>query len=76
MIMKHSTRKGAKFRCYDCQKEWVTPKEKLVYIRDWPTKCPDCGSAHIGYEGVENVMTSVDILTNGTEKELEKIRCK
>ena len=72
--MNRSAHKGAKFRCYDCEKEWGIPKEKLVYIRDWPAKCPDCGSARIRYQGVGNVMASVGILTNGNEKELEKIR--
>ena len=72
--MNRSAHKGAKFRCYDCQKEWVVPKDNLVHIQDWPTKCPHCESVRIGYQGAGTVMASIGILQDVSEKELEKIQ--
>jgi len=65
-----------KFKCYNCNKEWVVPKEKLVYISDWPEKCPYCESTNIGREIIEEVISSSRILENINDKELEKIRRK
>ena len=65
-----------KFRCYDCSKEWVIPKEKLVYIGDWPDTCPNCGSADIGHETVEKAISSSGVLENVNDKELEEIKRK
>ncbi|MDH5595888.1 MAG: NifB/NifX family molybdenum-iron cluster-binding protein [Candidatus Bathyarchaeota archaeon] len=66
-----------KFRCYNCSKEWVIPKEKLVYISDWPDTCPNCRSADIGHETVEKAMASfVVVLENVNDKELEEIKRK
>ena len=65
-----------KFRCYNCKKEWVIPKEKLVYISDWPDTCPNCRSADIGHETVEKAMASSVVLENVNDKELEEIKRK
>ena len=65
-----------KFRCYSCNKEWVIPKEKLVYISYWPDTCPDCGSTHIGHETVEKAMASSGVLEDVVDKELEEIKRK
>jgi predicted Fe-Mo cluster-binding NifX family protein len=63
-----------RFRCYSCMKEWIIPKEKLVYISDWPDTCPDCGSAEIGHETVEKVIASSGVPEKVHNKELEEIK--
>jgi predicted Fe-Mo cluster-binding NifX family protein len=65
-----------KFICYSCNKEWVIPKEKLVYISDWPDTCPNCGSADIGHETVEKAIASSGVLENVNDKEVEEIKRK
>ena len=65
-----------KFRCYDCNKEWIIPKEKLVYIGDWPDMCPNCGSTDIGHETVEKAISSFGVLENVNDKEVEEIKRK
>jgi len=65
-----------KFRCYDCNKEWVIPKEKLVYISDWPDTCPDCGSKDVDHEIVEKAISSSGVLENVNDREFEEIRRK
>jgi predicted Fe-Mo cluster-binding NifX family protein len=65
-----------RFRCYNCNIEWVIPKEELVYISDWPDTCPDCGSTNIGHETVEKAMASSVVLENVNDKELEEIKRK
>jgi len=65
-----------RFKCYNCNKEWVVPKEKLVYITDWPDKCPSCGSTNIGREITEKAISSSHVLENVNNKELEEIRRK
>ena len=62
------------FRCYNCNEEWDIPKEKLVYISDWPDTCPNCGSAGIGHETVEKAMASSVVLENENDKVLEEIK--
>ena len=65
-----------KFRCYDCNKEWVIPKEKLVHISDWPDTCPDCGSKDVDHEIVEKAISSSGVLENVNDREFEEIRRK
>ena len=65
-----------KFRCYNCDKEWFVPKEKLVYISDWPDRCPYCGSTNIGREIIEKAISSPHILKDVNDEELERIRRK
>ncbi len=64
------------FRCYSCNEEWVIPKEKLVYISDWPDTCPNCGSTDVGHETVAEAMASSVVLENMNDKELEEIKRK
>jgi DNA-directed RNA polymerase subunit RPC12/RpoP len=59
-----------KFRCFDCSKEWVIPREKLVYIGDWLVTCPNCGSANISHELVKTGMASSVVPENVNNKEL------
>ena len=65
-----------KFSCSNCSEEWIVPKEKLVYINDWPDTCPNCGSADIGHEKVEKVVASSVVLEYVNDKELEEIKRK
>ena len=65
-----------RFKCYNCDKEWAIPKEKLIYISDWPDKCPHCGSTDIGREIAEKAISFSRVPENANDKELEKIRQK
>jgi DNA-directed RNA polymerase subunit RPC12/RpoP len=62
-----------KFKCSNCSKEWVVPKDKLVHMSDWPDTCPKCGSADIGHEKFEKVMASSVVLECVNDRELEDI---
>ena len=62
-----------RFRCCSYRKEWIVPKEKLVYISDWPDACPDCGSAKIYHETVEKVIGSSAVPHNIHNNEVEEI---
>lgn len=65
-----------RFKCYNCNIQWVIPKEALVYMSDWPDTCPDCGSTNIGHETVEKAITSSGALENVADKEPEEIERK
>ena len=65
-----------RFKCYNCNEELVIPKEKIVYISDWPDKCPYCGSTDISREIDEKAILFSRVLENANDKELEKIRQK
>jgi ssDNA-binding Zn-finger/Zn-ribbon topoisomerase 1 len=65
-----------KFRCIDCNKEWILPKEKLVYIGDWPDTCPNCGSTHVGHETVKTRTMSSVVSENVNNKELDVTKHK
>ena len=65
-----------KFKCHDCNEEWVIPKEELVYISNWPDTCPNCESVNINHGIVEKVVTSPGALENVKDMELEEIKRK
>ena len=65
-----------KFKCHNCNQEWVIPKEKLVYISNWSDTCPNCESTNIDHGIVEKAVTSSHALENVNDKELEEIKRK
>ena len=64
------------FKCYNCNEEWIIPKEKLVYISNWPDTCPNCESTNIDHAIMEKTTTSSGALENVNDKELEEIKRK
>jgi len=65
-----------KFKCHDCNEEWIIPKEKLVYISNWPDTCPNCESTSIDHGIVEKATISSRALENVNDEELEEIKRK
>ena len=65
-----------KFMCYNCGREWVIPKEKFIYISDWPDTCPNCGSTHIHHEKGEKLIESSVVLEYVKDEDLEEIKRK
>jgi predicted Fe-Mo cluster-binding NifX family protein/Zn-finger nucleic acid-binding protein len=65
-----------KFKCHDCNEEWIIPKEEFIYIRNWPDTCPNCESVNINHGIVEKVVTSSGALETGKDIELEEIKRK
>ena len=65
-----------KFRCSNCTKEWVVPKEKFVYIRNWPNECPYCESVNISYVIAEKMILPSRILEDPNDEAFNKLRRK
>ena len=65
-----------KFRCCSCYKEWAIPKERLVYISDWPDECPYCESTNISRVIAEKATSYSRVLEDTTDEDLNKIRRK
>jgi len=65
-----------KFMCYNCGREWITSKKKLIYISDWPDMCSNCGSADISHEKGEKLVKSSVVLEDVEDEGLEDIKRK
>lgn len=65
-----------KFMYYNCGKEWVIPKEKLIYISDWPDTCLNCGSSDTSHEKDEKLIKTSVVLEDVKDEDLEDIKRK
>ncbi len=65
-----------KFKCHDCIEEWAIPKEKLVYISNWPDTCRNCESTNIDHGIAEKATIFPRPIENVNDEELEEIKRK